>query len=114
MKKTDYLLKSFIGAAGVFIYTSLVAWLGFNNQVIFGKPANFLGPLFMLLLFVVSASITGLLVLGKPIHLYLNGLKKETFVLLFATLVWLAFFLAVVAVVLCTPGWGRVTSEWLN
>lgn len=100
MKKSDYFLKSLVNAAGVFIYTSVVAWLGFNNQMIFGKPTNFLTPLFVLLLFIISASITGLLVLGKPIHLYLNGLKKEAFTLLFATLAWLVFFLIVVVIVL--------------
>ena len=100
MKKSDYLLKSLINATSVFIYVSAVAWLGFNNQMIFGKPTNFLTPLFVLLLFVVSASITGLLVLGKPIHLYLNGLRKEAFTLLFATLAWLILFIIVVVIVL--------------
>lgn len=101
MKKSDYLLKSFINAAGVFIYVSAVAWLGFNSQMIFGKATSFLTPLFVLLLFVISASITGLLVLGKPIHLYMNGHKKEAFMLLFATLGWLVVFLiALVAVLL--------------
>ena len=100
MKKPNYFLASFISAAGVFIYVTLIAWLGFNNQTIFGRTNNFLMPLFILLLFVISASITGLLVLGKPIHLYLNGLKKEAFVLLFATVGWLAIFLIVVATIL--------------
>lgn len=100
MKKSEYLVKSFISAAGVFVYVSFVAWLGFNNQAIFGKQISFLVPLFMLLLFVISASITGLLVLGKPIHLYMNGLKKEAFVLLFATLAWLTVFLVGTAGVL--------------
>jgi hypothetical protein len=101
MKKSDYLLKSFIGAGGVFVYTTAVAWLGFNSQRIFGgKEDNFLAPLFVLLLFVISASITGLLVLGKPIHLYLNGLKKEAFTLLFATLAWLTIFLIAIVIIL--------------
>ncbi len=100
MKKSDYLLKSFINAAATFVYVSAVAWFGFNSQAIFGKQQTFLAPLLMLLLFVVSALITGLLVLGKPIHLYLSGLKKEAFVLFFATLVWLVLFLLVVAAVL--------------
>ena len=92
MKKSDYFLKSLVNAAGVVLYTSAVAWLVFNGQKIFGRPANFLMPLFMLLLLIISASITGLLVLGKPIHLYLTGFKKEAFTLLFATLAWLVFF----------------------
>ena len=100
MKNSDYFLKSLVNAAGVFVYVSFVAWLGFNNQTIFGAPDNFLTPLFVLLLFVISASVTSLLVLGKPIHLYLNGLKKEAFTLLFATLAWLVFFLMTIVVVL--------------
>ena len=101
MKKSDFFLKSFLSAAGVFIYVSAVAWLGFNGQAIFGQqPDNFLMPVFMLLLFVVSASVTGLLVLGKPIHLYLNGSKREAIALLFTTLGWLVLFLAAVLSVL--------------
>ncbi len=101
MKKSDYFLKSLVNAAGVFVYVSAVAWILFDGQVIFGKASSFLMPLLLLLLFVVSASVTGLLVLGKPIHLYLSGLKKEAFTLLFATLGWLVvFFIAIVIVLL--------------
>lgn len=100
MKKSEYFFKSLLSAIGVFVYTSAVAWLGFNNQRIFGKPANFFMPLFVLLLFVISASITSLLVLGKPINLHLNGLKKEAFTLLFTTLAWLVLFLITVVIVL--------------
>ena len=102
MKKNDYILKSFMSAGGVFIYVSAVAWLGFNSQTIFGNDNDigFLMPVFVLLLFVISASVTGLLVLGKPIHLYLSGLKKEAFTLLFVTLGWLIVFLLVIMVAL--------------
>lgn len=100
MKKSEYILKSLINALSVLIYTSAVVWMLFNGQAIFGKASSFLMPLFILLLFIISASITSLLVLGKPIHLYLSGLKKEAFVLLFATLSWLVFFVIVVAIAL--------------
>ena len=100
MKKSEYVLKSFVNALGVFVYVFIVAWLGFNSQAIFGMPATFLVPLFALLLFVVSASITGLLVFGRPVLLYLGGFKKEAFVFLFATLAWLGIFLLGTAVVL--------------
>lgn len=87
MKKSQYLLISLASAAGVFIYVAAVAWIGFNGEAIFGKQeAGPLMPMFVLLLFVLSAAITGLLVLGKPIHLYLSGLKKEAAILLFCTL----------------------------
>lgn len=101
MKNSEYFLKSFINALGVLIYTSAVAWLLFNNQTIFGQTSSFLMPLFVLLLLIISACLTGLLVLGKPVHLYLNGLKKAALVLLFSTLAWLVLFaLAVVAILL--------------
>ena len=100
MKKSDYFLKSLVSAAGVLLYSSAVAWLMFNAHKIFGKPTNFLMPLFILLLFVISASITGLLVLGRPIHLYMNDLKKEAFTLLFSTLAWLIFFAFLVVLIL--------------
>ncbi|MBI5732995.1 hypothetical protein HY967_03495 [Candidatus Jorgensenbacteria bacterium] len=93
MKKSDYFIRSLLHAAGVFIYVFLVASIMFNNKAIFGEEVGILVPLFMLLLFVVSASITGLLVLGKPIFLYINGFKKEALILLFATLAWLVVFL---------------------
>ena len=93
-----YLVRGLAHASGVFVYAAGVAWLGFNSQRIFGKPGSFLVPLFVLLLFVISASVTGLLVLGKPIHLYLSGSRREAFVLLFVTLAWLVLFLAAVLV----------------
>jgi len=55
---------------------------------------------FMLLLFVISASVTGLLVLGKPIHLYLSGLKKESLTMLFANMGWLVVFALITAIIL--------------
>lgn len=100
MKKSDYFLRSLVHAAGVVLYTSAVAWLMFHGQQVFGKPANFLMPLIVLLLLIISASITGMLVFGKPIFLYLDGLKKEAFTLLFATLGWLVVFAAAVVSIL--------------
>ena len=100
MKKSNNLLESFIIATGTLIYVSAVALLMSNGKNIFGESEDFLIPLFMLLLFVVSASITGLLVLGRPIHLYLNNFKKEAFRLLFSTLAWLILFLVAVVIVL--------------
>jgi hypothetical protein len=100
MKKQCIFIKSFISAIGVFLYVSGVAWLGFNSQYIFGQIHSFLIPLLALLLFVISACITGLLVLGKPVYLYLEGHKKEAFILFFATLGWLVFFLLVLIIIL--------------
>ena len=102
MKKSDYIQKGLLSASGVFIYILGVSWVLFNAKTIFGgeEPKGFVAPIFMLLLFVVSATITGLLVLGKPIYLYFEGKKKEAFTLLIATLAWLILFLFIVAVAL--------------
>jgi hypothetical protein len=56
-----------------------------SNQL-FGKIENhLLAPMVFLLLFVFSALVTGYLVLGKPILMYLDGQKKEAIKLLFYT-----------------------------
>ena len=47
-------------------------------------------------IFILSALITGSLVLGKPILLYLDGQKKEGITLLFYTMIGLAIILALV------------------
>ena len=97
MDTNKYIVRSFLNALGVFVYVSLVAVMMFNIEHIFGnKPDNFLAPVFMLLLFIISASVTGLLVLGKPIYLLTKGLKKEAATLLFATIAWLVAFLLIV------------------
>jgi len=90
-----------LSAVGVFVYIFGVAWLGFHSQQIFGRDgSSFFIPLFALLLFVISASVTSLLVLGKPIMLYLEGARKQAVILLLATLGWLIAFLLVVATTL--------------
>ncbi|MCL4403984.1 hypothetical protein M1432_01395 [Patescibacteria group bacterium] len=101
MKDNRSWLNGLVYASGTFIYVSAVAWFIFNSKTILGQqPDNFLMPLFMLLLFVVSAGVTGTLVLGKPIQLYLSGAKKEGAALLVSILAWLAAMLAVVVAAL--------------
>ena len=101
MKKSTYFLTSLASATGVLAYVAAIALLMSNGQNIFSQQSNsFLMPMLMLLLFIISAAITGLLVLGKPIHLYMGGLKKEAIILLFSTLGWLVLFLILVVAAL--------------
>lgn len=88
--------RGIIDAIGVFLYTSAVAWLMFNGERFFGKATNFWMPVALLLLFVFSAAVTSLLVLGKPISLYLNGSKKEAAKLLLYTLGSLCIIIVIV------------------
>ena len=97
MTKQKIITYAFLQSAGTFIYVALVAFLLFNGEKLFGGVADGFGmPMAMLLLFILSATITGSLVLGRPIHLYLSGDKKEAFQLLIATLAFL-FLLTLLA-----------------
>ncbi|MBI4118264.1 MAG: hypothetical protein HY455_01860 [Parcubacteria group bacterium] len=101
MKYSDYLFKSFVHGSGVFLYVFGVASFLSNAERIFGKHEEGLFvPIFMLLLFIISATITSLLVFGWPVYLYLNNQKKEAIVFLLATLAWLVAFLLLTAFVL--------------
>lgn len=90
MTKQKIIAHAFLQSASTFIYVALVAFLLFNGEKFFGKAdSSFGAPMAMLLLFILSATITSSLVLGRPIHLYLSGAKKEAFQLLIATLAFL-------------------------
>ena len=76
---------SLLNALGVIIYISLVAFVMLNSENLFGQMDNLWGPVGFLLLFTVSAAITGLLVLGRPAYLFLNGQKTEAVKMLIYT-----------------------------
>ena len=98
--KNNLPLCALIHALGVLIYTSAIASFMFNGEKFFGKADNFLMPVAMLLLFVLSAAITGALVLGKPILLYLDNKKEDALKLFGWTLGWLAVMVILVLGVL--------------
>lgn len=90
----------FHGAAhslGVLAYVSLVVLFMSNANNIFGKGDNIMTGVIMLLILILSASITGSLVLGKPVLLYLDGKKAEAIKLLFFTIISL-FILLLLAI----------------
>ena len=99
MKNYKPLLHSFGHALSAFLYISLVAWVLFNGQRLFGKIESFRGPLALLLLFVISAVVVGTLVLGRPIILFLEGRKSEALRFFGYTLGWLLVFALIVFVV---------------
>ena len=101
MKKSQNITRSFLHSAGVVVYVTCVsAFLSKANKIFGNEEHKFIIPIFMLLLLVISTSITGMLVLGKPASLYLDGQKKEAWTFLLYTLGWLAVFLVVVGLVL--------------
>lgn len=74
--------RAFIDALGTTLYIILIVLFIFSMQMFSAKTGNILIPIAMLLLFVSSAAITGFLVFGKPIMLYIDGKKKEAITLL--------------------------------
>jgi len=95
----EWVKKGLLHAAAVFVYVLGVAWFISHLKDIFGpeEPTGFFAPLFMLLLLIISATVTGLLVLGRPAYLYFNNQWKEAMALLLSTLGWLVAFLVFVA-----------------
>lgn len=79
--------NALIDAIGTTLYVVLVASFMFYLQGNAPKGINTIFiPIAMLLLFVVSAAITGILVFGKPIMMYLDGKRKEAISLIGYTL----------------------------
>ncbi len=85
---------AFLNALGEVAYILLVALFMINTKALFGevKEPSILIPVVMLLLFVISALISGLLILAKPITLFMGGAKKDAVTLTLYTLVFLVLF----------------------
>lgn len=92
---TRVILKyAFLHAVGGALYVMGVsAFMMTVGDAVEGKNDIF-GPVVFLLIFVVSASVMGSIVLLRPIFWYLDGKKKEAVKLLAYTLVFLALFAA--------------------
>lgn len=73
-----------LDALGVFLYTLLVGYLMINGNQIFGKfpEPSLVGPAVFLCIFVLSALVTGGLMVGGPVYLYFEKKKKAAIKLL--------------------------------
>ncbi len=95
-KKRDWKL-GLVPAAELVGYVGVVATIMTNGDRLFGKKdLPYLTPVMVLLLFVVSALVCTLLVLGKPYQLFVDKRGKEALQLVVATTKWLAVFLIIV------------------
>ena len=95
MNKSKIIFYSIVDSLGVLAYVLLLVSFMNNAEKLLGKPPEILIGAIMLSTFVLSASITSLLVLGRPGHLYFTGYKKEGIILLFSTLACLFVFVVV-------------------
>ena len=92
--------QSLFNAAGTLAYIALVVIAVSNGEKLFAEiPETILLPMAFLMLFVLSAAITGGLVIGKPILMYINGSKNEAVKLFFYTLGWLAVGIIILFIV---------------
>jgi hypothetical protein len=97
--KNSILKFAGLNALGTTLYILLVATFLSNTSRIFGGNSadnTALIPTAMILLLVLSASVTGSLVMGRPILWYLDGKKKEA-VSLFITTIGFLFFITLLA-----------------
>jgi len=87
---------AFLQATGLVVYIGLVSLIFLYGNQIFGKMNNYLGPILFLLIFVLSAIISSLLVLGRAGFLFWEKRYKEAFPLLFWTIGWISFYLILI------------------
>lgn len=92
---------AFFLALGEVAYITLVVSIMNNFEHMGGENKSpLLAGITILLMLVFSASISGALVLGKPILLYLDGKKREAVQLFGAIIGWLLAFLVSVLIFL--------------
>lgn len=76
-------------------YVTLIALFMTHANQYFGPGPNILGVMAFLLVFVFSAAISGALILGKPVLLYLENQKREAVELFGITLGWIFLLLII-------------------
>jgi hypothetical protein len=87
--KNNNVVHSLGHAALVLIYVSAVSLVMSHGSTWFGQKDTAFTPVAVLMLFVLSAAVTGTLVLGRPILLYLDGKKTEALKFFGFTVAWL-------------------------
>lgn len=91
---------AFINALATALYVAGVgAFMYYGATIKIGKANVVLVPITFLLLFVLSAAVTGFLIFGKPVQMYLDGNKKEALFLVTQTLAILSI-ITLIAIIL--------------
>jgi hypothetical protein len=101
-KKPTILFQAFLQASGLVLYIILLtAFFNYVTPVFNNINAQYYAPIIMLLLFVFSAVISGLLVLGRAGYLFWEKKYKKSFILLGLTVFWIFFyFLLIICIIL--------------
>lgn len=98
----NIVVSAFIDAGATALYIIGVAFFLTHAPEFFRQQTvgNLLVPIVLLLVFVISAAVTGALVLGRPALWYTSGARRNAVTLFLATLAFLAVFAFLFAVLL--------------
>ncbi len=87
---------AFLQATGLVVYLILISlFFNFMDSLIPDDTSQFYGPIIALLLFIISAVISGLLVLGRAGYLFWEKKYKESFTLIGYTVGWGIIYLVI-------------------
>ena len=96
MKKFSLGFIAFLQALGLVVYCGLVGLIFWKGNTWFGPMNTFWGPVMVLVLFIVSALICGLIGLGYPFLLFWEKKQPHTAIkLVFYITAWLILFVLV-------------------
>ncbi|MDD4901753.1 MAG: hypothetical protein PHE24_01320 [Patescibacteria group bacterium] len=96
MKNSKLAVLALLHSLGIAVYIAIVALIMQNAEKMFGKMNDIFGPIAFLLLFVLSAAITGSLALGRPVILFLDNRKAEAIKMFLYTIGWLLVITVIV------------------
>lgn len=91
---------AFLQATALVVYIGFVSLFFVYGEGWFGRIDNLLGPILLLLLFIISAVISASLFLGKAGILFWEKKYRESFTLLFWTTAWSLFYLVGLVLIL--------------
>jgi len=97
MNNKEIIKYALVNSLWTILYIILIGTLLFSAERVFPQEPSAFIPIVMLLLFVFSATVTGALILGRPILWYLDGKKQEAISLLLYTI---AIFFVVILMIL--------------
>jgi uncharacterized membrane protein YbhN (UPF0104 family) len=99
MTQKEILKWGILGAIAEIIYIVLIAAVLFNMGNVLPAPPAILGIALFLIIFVFSAAVSGLFVLGYPFYLFAQKKIKEailTFLITLSTLLIISVFAIIV------------------
>lgn len=104
MKKLNPSTIGLLQALGVVAYCTLVVGVLNLFGRIFFAPVGFFGSVFMLILLVFSAAVSGSIVFGYPAYLALNKRIKEALSILVFTLLYCLGIILITIVLITALG----------